>query len=89
MTLNIRPGNLSDEVEFEEFQNIISSRVDQEVDFKVNMEETGEMDLSRFNTLIKLYMNFRRSGRNLEFSNLQEAVIRYVDKTNFHHVFTH
>lgn len=88
MTLNIRPGNLSDEVEFNEFQNMLSSRADQGVDFKIDMEETADMNLSRFNTLVKLYVSLRRTGKNLEYKNLQDSVKRYVDKTNFHHVFT-
>ena len=88
MILNIKPGNLLDEDEFNEFQNMISSRVETGVDFKVDMGETIGMNLSKFNTLVKLYISLRRAGKNLEYSNLQEVVLRYVEKTNFDHVFT-
>ena len=88
MILNIKPGNLLDEDEFNEFKNMISSRVEKGVDFKVDMGETIGMNLSKFNTLVKLYVSLRRAGKNLEYSNLQEVVLRYVEKTNFDHVFT-
>lgn len=89
MTINIKPGNLISDEEFNEFRSIISSRVEKGIDFKVDLEETSDMNLSKFNTLVKLYVSLRRKGRDLEYSNLQEPVSRYVDKTNFHHVFTH
>ena len=88
MILNIKPGNLLDEDEFNEFQNMISSRIEKGVDFKVDMGETIGMNLSKFNTLVKLYISLRRAGKNLEYSNLQEVVLKYVEKTNFDHVFT-
>lgn len=87
-TLHIKPGNLLNDGEFLEFKNMLFSRESSGVNFKVDLEETVEMNLSKFNTLVKLYVTLRRSGKQLTYLNTQHSVSRYVDKTNFHHVFS-
>jgi len=85
MILNIRPGNLNEEYEFDELINTVNSR--KAADFHIDLEQTTKINLSKFNALIKLYVNMRREGRNLCYSNMQVSIRHLVDKTNFHHVF--
>ena len=85
MIFNIKPGDLNEEIEFEEFKNILNSR--QEGSFCIDLEETSQMNLSKFNALVKLYVGLRRAGRSLCYANLHDSVRFFVDKTNFHHVF--
>ena len=76
-----------DQQEFDEFRNILSSREEEGAGFEVNLEDTREMNLSKFNALVKLYVSLRRAGKYLHYNNFDESVKNFVDKTNFHHVF--
>ena len=87
MTLLIKPGNLFEEQEFEEFQGILRSRQGESDRFEVYLEYTKDMSLSMFNALVQCHMRLRRAGKSLQFSNAQEPVQNFVDKTRFYHVF--
>ena len=87
MTLSIKPGNLLDEQEFEEFKKTLLSRQQEGSAFAVNLEETLEMNLSRFNALVKLYVVLRRANKHLTYSHLTKPVAQYANKTRFDHVF--
>lgn len=87
MTLEIKPGNLFQEKEFEEFRNALMSREREAELFEVNLEETLEMSLSKFNAMIRLYVSMRRIGKMLQYHNFNDTVANFVDKTRFHHVF--
>lgn len=86
--MKIKPGDLSDELEWETFKSIIMSRSDLADEFRVDMEMISTIHLAQFNELVKLYVQLRRVNKHLIFENCQhEDLKRLVLKTKFDHLF--
>lgn len=88
MTVNFKPGDLSTTEEWEELVSTVKSRSEEVEELHIDLEHTPSMNLAQFNSLVSMYVSFRRLDKNLSFQNFQSQVKSLVDKTNFHHVFT-
>ncbi|MFK7952842.1 MAG: hypothetical protein AB8B73_08340 [Ekhidna sp.] len=88
MTVNFKPGDLSTTEEWDELVSTVHSRSEEVQEIYIDLEHTSSMNLAQFNSLVSMYVNFRRLNKNLSFQNFQSQVKSLVDKTNFHHVFT-
>ncbi|MEM9339454.1 MAG: hypothetical protein AAGA66_12045 [Bacteroidota bacterium] len=87
MNVHIKPGDLTQRKELDALANIMTNRVQEHEAFYVDLTHTKNMDLSLFNSLVVLYTRLRRAKAVIQYENYNEAVKKYVDKTNFHHVF--
>lgn len=88
MKVNFKPGNLSNTEEWEELVATVNSRSEEIEEFIINLEQTPTLNLAQFNSLISMYVSFRRMNKNLTFYSFQSPIGSLVNKTNFHHVFT-
>lgn len=88
MNISIKAGDVSMERDWQALKSTLASRAKPKINFKVDLENSEEMDLAVFNQLVVLYANLRRSGAVLSYSNFSDCVRKYVDKTNFQHVFS-
>ncbi|MEO1254010.1 MAG: hypothetical protein AAFY41_03855 [Bacteroidota bacterium] len=73
--------------EWDKFQENINSKLEPGIYFKIDLENTVKVDLAFFNQLLMLYTKLKRSGANINYRNFGEYIRKYVDKTNFQHVF--
>lgn len=88
MKVNFKPGDLSSDEEWDELVSTVNSRSEEVEELEIDLEKTPSLNLAQFNSLVTMYVSFRRLDKNLTFSNFQSQVKGLVDKTNFHHVFT-
>lgn len=88
MKINYKPGDLSSNEEWDELVCAVNSRTEEVQELQINLEQTPSLNLAQFNSLVSMYVSFRRLDKNLTFHNFQSQVKGLVDKTNFHHVFT-
>jgi len=88
MDIQIKSGNISNEIELEELKAIIFSRFSEANMFKVSLSQATYVDLALFNSLISMHMTLKRMGKLLVFENSECKSLRnLINKTQFFNVF--